>query len=263
MRQTELFTRHKYIDILPKAQVRLLQGERMNKSIAASSFLPAADAALVPIDIDRCDYRRAIKSLLEHCSSNSELALRSLLLVGARPGPKTWWFGRQKPLKRSDMAYLWSFLSTCKEIGVPLHPQIKITRCNLEEGSDFLKLMTPFDAVLFSYLFHGKVENLRDEKASSNPFYTQSPHHNEAGIWHRRLCESQAKLVGNIRNQNSMWELPNDFIGKAPFTCLGSRTALFFQQRNIFMFADTRWADRVWPEPAPAAGGVSSPTCNS
>ena len=187
------------------------------------------------------EYRFDIERRISNLWSGNKNALRSLLLVGARPA-------EGKYLSEIDTLYLQKFLRMCTEFRWPLSPTFSVFRTNIHEGmrNDFLQIDTPFDAVIFCYLFH------RNDISANNiaiankmrrvpGFYRQSPFHDEADRWHDRLLQGGTKVIGNIKSYSDKnLDLPNEWLLKDPYLYI--RADEIGYCRKIHLMADSGWA---------------------
>lgn len=191
-------------------------------------------------------YRYAVRTQIGNLSSGNKHALRNVLLVGARQGD-------DDQLADVDTFYLNHFLRLCTEFRWPLHPNFAILRTNIYDDpqDDFLRLRTPFDAVIFCYLFHQHGEEPVSDRSEAffvgmnhgvqADTYLQSPDHCQGHLWHRRLKRSGVKVIGNVKSMVNDLDLPNSWLHRRPYGCLGGRPIAGVESRRMNLFANRRW----------------------
>lgn len=202
--------------------------------------------ALITMDMIPAAYRHDVLTRVNNLSSGNRDALKSVLLVGARQK-------EDGQLDEIDTHYLRRFLMMCTDFRWPLHPLFSIHRANINDNraDDFLQIRTPFDAVVFCYLFHQHRERAVANKAVASEIalehglqadtYLQSPDHSQERSWHRRLKRLDVKVVGNVKSLANDLDLPNHWIRRKPYGCLGSGIINEAPSRALHIFASRRW----------------------
>lgn len=167
--------------------------------------------------------------------------INTLLMVGATPGDRN--------NSISDEIYFMALIDFCIRHNLPVNRSATAEVCNTENGMDFLTMSTPFDAVLFCYIYY----NSRERNVRHNG---QSPLAYKEGAWHDALQRTGAKLVGNI--DDSKFELPTGLLAKAPYRLVGDE-ATPIATRRLHVLVRNDWAPAAsLPAAMPHEGSAKS-----